>query len=111
MNRRLLLTRSAAIAAGATLAAGLATGPAVASPDAAAKTLAGMKYSWTLKPRAERVALCRVWVANRSIAINSAVQAISVLPTASGKLTRAETRSVATKYLKWACSGPGHSPR
>jgi energy-converting hydrogenase Eha subunit B len=111
MTRQALLTRALAVTAGATLAVGLATGPVAASPDAAAKTLAGMKYSWTLKSHAVQVAQCRIYVANRSLAINSAVQAIAVLPRTSGKLTPAETRSVATKYLRWACSGPGHTPR
>lgn len=111
MRRLTPLTRALAVTAGITLAAGLSTGTAAASPDAAAKTLAGMKYMWTLKSHAQQVVECRTYVANRSMAINSAVQAIALVPQTSGKLTRAETRSVATKYLKWACSGPGHSPR
>ena len=111
MSRRTVLKRVLAATGGVALAASLATVPAAASPDAAAKTLAGMKYAWTLKPQALKTVECRTYVTNRSMAINSAVQAIATIPRTSGKLTRGETRAVAIKYLRWACSGPGHSPR
>lgn len=104
-------SRAAAVglAAGALLF-GLAPS-AQATPDAAAKTLAGMKYSWNLKSGPQKAAECRVYRANAATAINSAVQAISVIPSTSRVLTPAETRSVAVRYLRWACPEPDRTPR
>lgn len=104
------LPRLAVAGAAVLLVTGIAASPAQASPSAAAKTLAGLKYMWGLKSHAQQAAQCRVWTANRTIAISTAVQAIALVP-AGSHLTRAETRSVATRYLTWACSGPGGTPR
>ena len=104
------LQRLAAASAAAVLVSGIAVTPAQASPSAAAKTLAGLKYMWGMKSPAQQAAQCQIWTANRTIAISSAVQAIALVP-AGSHLTKAETRSVATKYLRWACSGPGGTPR
>jgi len=104
--------RAAAVAVTAgTLLFGTAAAPAQASPGAAARTLAGMKYMWQLKPHAQQVRECAVFTRNRTLAINSAVTAIATVPRTAGVLTEAETRAVATRYLRWACSGPGGTPR
>jgi hypothetical protein len=104
--------RAAAVAlAAGILLLGAPALPAQASPGAAAKTLAGLKYTWQLKTPAQQVRECAVFTRNRTLAINSAVTAITTLPSTAGVLTAAETRNVATRYLRWACSGPGNTPR
>jgi len=88
-----------------------AVGPASATPQAEAMYLAAVKQAWQTSPRADKIKTCQGYKANPSLMITLSVAQITKDPAVAKVLPKAGWKRVITKYLAWACSGPGKTPR
>ena len=104
--------RSAAVMVlSCSLFAGMAITPAVASPADEALYLSALKKEWNNSPKADQTATCQGFKAGPGKVISLSVTEIWKKPAARKALSKPAWKRVITKYLKWACSGAGTTPR
>jgi hypothetical protein len=104
--------RSAAVMVlSCSLFAGAAITPAVASPADEATYLAALKKEWTNSSAADQKSTCEGFKVGPAKVVSLSVTEIWKKPAARQALNKAAWKRVITKYLKWACSGPGTTPR
>ena len=94
-----------------TLFAGVAVTPAVASPGQEAAYLAALKKEWVNQSQANRVATCTGYKLSPTGFVGLTVNEVWQNPTLRETLTKPSLKRVITKWLAWACSGPGSTPR
>ena len=108
-------TKSARAAAVVILSCSLlgvsAVGPASATPQAEAQLLSAFKQTWPKTSRSTQATLCMGYKVSPSLIINSLVSQTAKNATISAAVTKPGIKRVVTKYLAWACSGPGTTPR
>jgi cytochrome c oxidase assembly factor CtaG len=93
------------------LFAGAGIAPATASPASEALYYSALKTEWNKSTAADQKATCAGYKAGPSQVISLSVQQIWQKPAARKALSKPAWKRVITKYLKWACSGPGTTPR
>lgn len=94
-----------------TLFAGVAVTPAVASPGQEAAYLAALKKEWVNQSQSNRVATCTGYKLSPTGFVSLTVNEVWKNPTLRETLTKPSLKRVITKWLAWACSGPGTTPR
>ena len=100
--------RSAAVMVlSCSLFAGMAITPAVASPADEALYLSALKKEWNNSSAADQKATCAGFKAGPAKVVSLSVVEIWKKPAARQALSKPAWKRVITKYLKWACSGPG----
>jgi hypothetical protein len=93
------------------LFAGAAVAPAVAGPADEALYLSALKKEWRNSSSADQNATCSGYKAGPGQVVSLSVAEIWKKPAARKALSKPAWKRVITKYLKWACSGPGTTPR
>lgn len=109
---RARVSRAAGVAV---LAAGLlfgaaSTNPAAATPKDERAALATMKSTWPELTRKQQRTVCLSYRTDRADLVSRTVRRIERDPGGQALDTAGWTR-VVTKYLRWACSGDGGTPR
>ena len=104
--------RSAAIMVlSCSLFAGMAVTPAVASPADEALYLSALQKEWNNSSATDQKSTCQGFKAGPGKVVSLSVTEIWKKPAARKALSKPAWKRVITKYLKWACSGPGTTPR
>ncbi len=93
------------------LFAGATITPAVASPAQEALYLTALKGEWNNASAADQKATCAGFKVGPSKVISLSVTELWKKAAMRQALSKPAWKRVITKYLKWACSGPGTTPR
>jgi hypothetical protein len=102
---------AAVVVLSCSLFAGAAITPAVASTADEALYLSALKKEWNNSSAADQKATCGGFKVGPAKVITLSVTEIWKKPAARKALSKPAWKRVITKYLKWACSGPGTTPR
>jgi len=86
-------------------------GPAAASPQTEGQFLSALKQAWPQSSRANQVATCAGYRASAPLTISGVVTQLSKDSRISSVFNKPALKRIITKYLAWACSGPGTTPR
>lgn len=102
---------AASVAVAVTLVGGVAVAPASATPAEEAVYLAALKREWRDEPANKQNLTCSAYRLAPDLLITKSVEGIRDHAAARQALSKAAWTRVITKYLAWACSGPGTTPR
>ncbi len=103
------ITATAAIAC--SLLAGTAAIPASATSLDEGQFLSALKVEWNKTPAATQITTCKGYRLDPALVVGMSVKQLWAAPSVRQVLTKPALRRVITKYLRWACSGPGTTPR
>jgi hypothetical protein len=112
----MLGTRTTRTIATAAIACSLFAGGVAATPASAAtlnegQFLASLKTEWNKSPAATQITTCKGYKLDAAQVVGLSVSQLWSTPAIRTVITKPALRRVITKYLKWACSGPGTTPR
>ena len=93
------------------LFAGAAVAPAAATPGQEALYLGALKKEWVKQAATSQTATCMGYKASPTAVITLSIAEIWKNAASRQALTKPAWKRVITKYLAWACSGPGTTPR
>ncbi len=102
---------AAVIVLSGSLLAGASVVPAAATPAQEALYLAAMKDAWKALPSASQKTTCVAYQLAPHKLVNQSLARILKNPESQAALSKPAWRRVVTKYVAWACSGPGSTPR
>lgn len=102
---------AASVAIAATLVGGAAVAPASATPEEEQLYFSALKREWRNEPVSKQNLTCSAYKLAPDLLITKSVEGIREHAAARQALSKAEWTRVITKYLAWACSGPGTTPR
>jgi hypothetical protein len=88
-----------------------AIAPASATPADGGVFLSSMKDAFWNQPRSERKLICKAYRIAPQQLIAASVTSAMKDPASPKSISRAGWKRVITKYVAWACSGPGTTPR
>jgi hypothetical protein len=105
-------TRRVAVAlASFALVAGTVATPASAAATDEAQYLSFMKQQWNRSSQSDQDTTCKGYRTAPALVIASSVSQVWQKPATHRNMTKAAWKRVISKYLRWACAGPGTTPR
>ena len=93
------------------LIGGAAVAPATANPAEEAVYLSALKREWRGTSNAKQSLTCTAYKVAPEMLITKSVEGIRESDAARRALSKAAWTRVISRYLGWACSGPGTTPR
>jgi hypothetical protein len=102
---------AAVVALSCSLFAGAAITPAAATSGQEGVYLAALKQEWPKQAATSQQTTCSGYKTNATAVITLSVNQIWKNAASRQALSKPAWKRVITKYLAWACSGPGTTPR
>jgi hypothetical protein len=93
------------------LVSGAAIAPASATPAEEAVYLTAMKDAWAAQDESVMKTTCKAYRIAPGALVSESLKAVMKDPASREALSRPAWKRVIVKYLAWACSGPGTTPR